>query len=136
FSRDRPAVPGFPVDPSAGGALKNDDDRSHRNEVGRNTGSAVQAGTVHGGVHNTFHRTTVIAGGDRGTLRSSMPSAPAIFVDREHDLEEIGRLLERTTGTCVLLCEGPRGVGKSALLLRAAAALAGRVPHSPRRRDD
>ena len=108
--------------------MKNDDDRSHRNEVGRNTGSAVQAGTVHGGVHNTFHRTTVIAGGDRGTLRSSMPSAPAIFVDREHDLEEIGRLLERTTGTCVLLCEGPRGVGKSALLLRAADEFAGRFP--------
>ncbi|MFC7742219.1 hypothetical protein ACFQXA_16590 [Nocardiopsis composta] len=57
-----------------------------------------------------------------------MPSAPAVFVDREHDLEEIGRLLERTTGTCVLLCEGPRGVGKSALLLRAADEFAGRFP--------
>ncbi|MFW5416793.1 tetratricopeptide repeat protein [Nocardiopsis sp. CNT-189] len=108
--------------------MKNDDGRPHRNEIGGDVGSAAQVGTVHGDVHSTSHRTTIVVDGDRASSRTSMPSAPAVFVDREHDLEEIGRLLERATGTCVVLCEGPRGVGKSALLLRAADEFAGRFP--------
>ncbi|WP_017592535.1 tetratricopeptide repeat protein [Nocardiopsis potens] len=112
--------------------MKNHDGRPHRdevgNEIGGDAGSAVQAGTVRGDVHSTSHRTTIVVGADRESARTNMPAAPAVFVDREHDLGEIGRLLDRATGTCVVLCEGPRGIGKSALLLRAADEFAPRFP--------
>jgi tetratricopeptide (TPR) repeat protein len=84
-------------------------------------GSAVQAGTVHGGVH--IHQVT--AGPAPLPVPHQLPAAPAGFVGRLAELAELDRLRAQSPGRCRLaLITGPAGIGKSALALYWSAQIA------------
>jgi tetratricopeptide (TPR) repeat protein len=91
---------------------------------GQGAGAAVQAGSVHGGVH--IHQHT-----DAGNVAvpRQVPAAPATFVGRQAELEELDSALTGRGDRCgIALITGVGGVGKSALALRWSQRVGDRFP--------
>jgi DNA-binding SARP family transcriptional activator len=63
-----------------------------------------------------------------GRVPRQLPPAPAMFVGRTAELARTGSALRGNAGPVVIAIHGPGGVGKSALGLRAAHAVAGHYP--------
>ncbi|MFI6817784.1 AfsR/SARP family transcriptional regulator [Nonomuraea sp. NPDC050328] len=87
-------------------------------------GSAVPAGKAAEAVHPAG---TGEPGGPGGRPRQ-LPRPPAVFVGRTAELALLRALGDDTGGPRVLALHGPGGVGKSALALTAAHAVADRFP--------
>jgi tetratricopeptide (TPR) repeat protein len=90
------------------------------------TGTSVQAGAIHGGVH--FHRGGAAA--DSPVPRQLKP-VPAHFTDRAAELAELERIAaadEERHGPAVAVISGQGGIGKSALALRWLHGVADRYP--------
>lgn len=86
-------------------------------------GTAVQAGTVHGGVH--VHQ----APQADLPVPHQLPAPPARFVGREAELAEIDRLVSQPhRGPGVVVISGVGGIGKSALALTWAHQARTRYP--------
>ncbi|MFJ9553286.1 tetratricopeptide repeat protein [Nocardiopsis sp. NPDC101807] len=83
----------------------------HGNRVqGHVSGTSVQAGTVHGGIH-------VFAPPPRAVPRQ-LPAPPAVYVDRAAESAQIATAVSRAHASArnaLVVVTGPAGVGKSAL---------------------
>jgi len=97
---------------------------SVRNVVRGTSGTVVQAGAIHGGVH--FHRHP--AGGGPIVVPRQLPAAPAIFAGRDDEMASLDRAWAERRGCGLVLVTGAAGVGKSALALRWAEAVGDQFP--------
>ncbi|GAA1999214.1 hypothetical protein GCM10009799_27950 [Nocardiopsis rhodophaea] len=77
-----------------------------------------------------IHDLTFVSGGgpQASHVPWQVPAAPASFVNRRAELARLGSALGNRDGAQVVVCEGPRGIGKTALLRQGAAALSDRFP--------
>ncbi|HEV2344596.1 MAG TPA: tetratricopeptide repeat protein [Actinocrinis sp.] len=75
------------------------------------SGSVVQAGAVHGGIH--FHQTPATF----APVPRQLPAPPPRFLGRAQELTRLDQMSrpDLTAGPALVMLEGPAGVGKSAL---------------------
>jgi hypothetical protein len=93
---------------------------------GSGSGSVLQAGVVHGGVH--FHHSRPPDG--KAPVPRQLPAASRAFVGRAVELSTLDRVCrDRIDRRGLALITGPAGVGKSALALRWAERMRARFPH-------
>ncbi len=93
-----------------------------------------------GETHNTFSGSgesvlmfrdvggDVTIGGGPPSVPWQVPAAPTSFVNRDTELADLHAVLGTVGGTRVLICEGPRGIGKSAFLRQGSALFRDRFP--------
>lgn len=89
------------------------------------SGTSVQAGTIHGGVH--FHHATPAV----DVVPRQLAAPPTHFVGREAELAELDRIAgdgHPRNGPAVAVISGQGGVGKSALALHWLHRRAARFP--------
>ncbi|WP_017580646.1 NB-ARC domain-containing protein [Nocardiopsis valliformis] len=102
-------------------------DKAHNSVGGDVSGTSVQGDDIHGGVH-------VNNGGVHVTVGQQPPSPPLTprpmqvnspphdFVNRESYLDWINGSLNSAASPRVVVCEGPRGIGKTTLIRKVAEA--------------
>jgi tetratricopeptide (TPR) repeat protein len=114
------------TDSDVGGRPKESEARAANSIAGDVTGTSLQTGTIHGGVH--FHRS---AGPQDNPVPRQLKPVPAHFTARADELAELERIAaadQERRGPVVAVISGQGGVGKSALALRWLHDVAHRFP--------